>query len=142
MYVFLLELGFLLLLIHSTLFNARITISNPNSVRWAISLFSEAGQVRKEQRGLGWNWACISCLESVTSVQLHLVAAELNGFKSHLRTVNTCLSHNLFCVMCFAFLCFLLISQLKLAPSIVLSSYLVFQRIRKLWCAEKICLLD
>ena len=74
----------------------------------------------------------MSCLESVASVQLHLVAAQLNGFKSHPHTVNTCLFHSLFSVMCFAFLCFLLISQLKLAPSIVLSSYLVFGRVRKL----------
>lgn len=133
MYVFSLELGLLLLLIHSSLFNARITVSNPSSVSWVTSLFSEADQVRKESRE-AWDGteACTSCLENVASVQLHLVAAELNGFKSHPHTVIMRLFHSLFSVMCFAFLCFLLISQLKLAPSIVLSSYLVLRRVRKL----------
>ena len=82
-------------------------------------------QVRLEKSREAWDGtepAYPAFLESVASVQLHLVAAELNGFKFHLHTVNTCLSHNLFSVMCFALLCFLLISQLKLAPSIVLSS--------------------
>lgn len=91
-------------------------------------------QVRLEKSREAWDGteACISCLKGVASVQLQPVAAELNGFKSRPHTVNTRLLHSLFIVMCLAFLCFLSISQLKLVPSIVLRSYLVFRRMRKL----------